>query len=166
MCEFDVPLDGILRHASTLCILRYQPQCNSTTDLGANTGRGPREEGSLAAPGQVLPVGRPVLPPLKHPDGATAPLPASIRTGTTGPLPVNPFPLAVILWRLSGTTPEVDRYYRRPDDRYYRPHHRYYPRHRAETTNLHHTNANTSSLDIFIVIAISTFCFFSICIIT
>jgi hypothetical protein len=126
MCEFDVLLDGILRHASTLCILRYQPQCNSTTDLGANTGRGPREEGSLAAPGQVLLVGRPVLPPLKHPDGATAPLPASIRTGTTGPLPVNPFPLAVIPWRLSGTTPEVDRYYRRPDDRYYRPHHRYY----------------------------------------
>jgi hypothetical protein len=33
MCEFDVPLDGILHHASTLCILRYQPQGNSTMTL-------------------------------------------------------------------------------------------------------------------------------------
>jgi hypothetical protein len=45
---------------------------------------------------------------------------------THGLVPVNPFPVAVTPWCLSGTAPEVDRYYCYPDHRYYRLHHWYY----------------------------------------
>ena len=79
--DFDSTLDGMLLHADTLCILRYEPP--KPREDGASRASKEGREDQASSPGAVLPASSPVLPASVH----SAPtLLLSRVTGTTGSL--------------------------------------------------------------------------------
>ena len=102
LCDFDTPLDGLLLHTHTLCIIRYE-------EKDPRNGRNGGEATSRCLTPAVLPVREPVLPV----SGTTALYYRSLQaTPTEAPGPPAVLPV------VTGTT-GCDRYYRSPI-RYYR----------------------------------------------
>jgi len=63
-CDFDSPLDGLLLHYDTLCVIRYNPQERPPLDQGVEKIQDKQVEKQLKATRLVLPIGVPVLPAL------------------------------------------------------------------------------------------------------
>ena len=86
LCDFDTPLDGLLLHTHTLCIIRYE-------EKDPQDGGAPAEETKRSLSPAVLPdlaTGttarrhyRPLLPPTTEDPSASQML--SVTGGTTGP---------------------------------------------------------------------------------
>ena len=53
MCDLDPTVDGMLPHANTLCILRYDPQELLHGRMGAEQEDGREEEGEEETPGAI-----------------------------------------------------------------------------------------------------------------
>ena len=88
LCDFDTPLDGLLLHTHTLCIIRYE-------EKDPQNGGAPAEETKCSLSPAVLPdlatgttarrYYRPLLPPATDDTSASQML--SVTSGTTGPGP-------------------------------------------------------------------------------
>jgi hypothetical protein len=112
---FYTPLDGILLHADTLCVIRYSPQELYPFDQGIGTKERSKEEEELKATRPVLPLKEPVLQALvvgNYPDGLiwhpAAVLPAApppdARSGTTDPTTAQPNHTQIWPQKCTGTT--------------------------------------------------------------
>ena len=93
-CDLDFPLNGLLPHADTLCILRYNSQEDAVEDQAVKLTYGGKEEEDTQLCLAVLP---PRLPDTGSTDASTGSLPvtscqtrsiaatiAEVITGTTG----------------------------------------------------------------------------------
>ena len=92
-CDLDSTLNGLLPHADTLCILRYNSQEEAPKDQAVKLKRGRKEEKETSPLLAVLPVPWPVLPASP---GATSPASHVAKTRATGSTantrPVEPGP--------------------------------------------------------------------------
>ena len=61
-CDFGLPLNGLLPHADTLCILRYNPQEDTLRRQAAKPTHGEDEDGAAKLALAVLPMTPPILP--------------------------------------------------------------------------------------------------------
>jgi hypothetical protein len=88
LCDFDTPLDGLLLHTHTLCIIRYEendPENGGAPAEGTKCPLSPTVLPDLATGTTAQRHYRPMLPPPTDDSSASQILP--VTGGTTGPGP-------------------------------------------------------------------------------